>query len=99
MPLSKQNESNMNVHDSTSKIIKINIKLKSKVVYVKIKIESKRSCTWAWSSTLCFEDGHLWVDNWSRSWSPELQTFNLFNLNFETTHIALHDEWHMSKNT
>jgi hypothetical protein len=47
MPLSKQNESNMNVHDSTSKIIKINIKLKSKVVYVKIKIESKRSCTWA----------------------------------------------------
>ncbi len=26
-----------------------------------IKIESKKSCTWAWSSTL-FEDGHLWVE-------------------------------------
>jgi hypothetical protein len=48
MPLSKHNESNMNAHDSTSKIIKINVKLKSKVVYAKIKIESKRSCTWAW---------------------------------------------------
>jgi hypothetical protein len=47
MPLSKQNESNMNVHDSTSKFVKINIKLKPEVVYAKIKIESKRSCTWA----------------------------------------------------
>jgi hypothetical protein len=47
-PLSKQNESKMNVHDSTSKIVK----LKSKVVYAKIKIKSKRSCTWAQSSTL-----------------------------------------------
>jgi len=45
MPLSKQIESNMNVHDSTSKFVKINIKLKPEVVYA--KIESKRSCTWA----------------------------------------------------